>query len=60
MRWGRGGKGRFGEGGGDRTRAECGILFNAFFLFEGASFEGHGKWHWEGDDIYLLYEKNWG
>jgi len=57
---GRSKKGRFGEWGGDWTRTKCGILINAFLLFEGASFEGHRKWHWEGDDIYLLCEKNQG
>jgi hypothetical protein len=29
-------------------RAESGILVYAFFLFEGASFEGHRQRHWEG------------
>jgi hypothetical protein len=57
---GRSEKGRFGEWGGDWTRAECGILINAFFLFEGASFEGNRKWHWEGDNVYALCKKNKG
>jgi len=33
-------RGRFWEGGGDLTRAECGVLVNALFLFEGACLEG--------------------
>ena len=57
MRWGRSGKSRFWEWGGDRTRAECRILFNAFFFFEGASFEGHRQRHWKGDNIYSPCKK---
>ena len=45
---------RFGEWGGNRTRAECGVLFDALFLFEGASLEGERKRHWAGYKIYSL------
>ena len=44
-------RGRFWERGGDRKRAERGVLVDALFLFEGASFEGGRKRHWEGNDI---------
>jgi hypothetical protein len=43
-----------------RTRAECGVLVYALFLFEGARLEGDGKRHWEGDDICLHCQANRG
>ena len=35
-------------------RAECGVLFDALFLFEGASLEGERKRHRAGNNIYSL------
>ena len=56
MRWsGRDEGRRFWEWGGDRTRAECGVLFNALFLFEGMSLEGERKRYRRRDNIYTHF-----
>lgn len=43
---------RFWEWGGEGMRAECGVLFDALFLFEGAGLEGERKRHRTRDNIY--------